>query len=118
MGVERADVYICNILKCRPPGNRNPEPNETEACLPYLYQQIGIIKPKVIIVLGAVALKSLFQDNFLAISRNRGVWKEYKGIPVMPTYHPAYLLRQMSEKNKNMVKSDLAKVIIKIRELK
>lgn len=117
LGVGRKDVYICNILKCRPPGNRNPDPDEVEACIPYLHRQIQIVQPKVIVLLGAVALKSLFQDNYLAISKNRGVWRTYKGIPVMPTYHPAYLLRQMSEKNKNMVKSDLAQVINKLKEL-
>ena len=117
LGLKRADVYICNILKCRPPNNRNPEPDEVKACIPYLHRQIKIVKPEVILLLGSVALKSLFKDDFLTISQNRGIWRTYKGIPVMSTYHPAYLLRQMSEKNKNMVKSDLAQVIIKLQNL-
>ena len=112
---ERKDVYICNIVKCRPPNNRDPLPSEIEQCIPYLQKQIDIIKPKVIILLGAVALRSLFGDSKLTIGRCRGEWMEYQKIPVMPTYHPAFLLRQMSERNKNAVKYDLDLVKKKLK---
>ncbi len=90
--LERGEVYIANVVKCRPPNNRNPLPDEVAACLPFLERQIAAIQPKVIVVLGTVALKNLF-DTSQGIMRNRGVWREYKGIPAMPTFHPAYLLR-------------------------
>jgi len=114
--LERKDIYICNIVKCRPPNNRNPKPKEVEACIGYLDRQIEIIEPKAIVLLGAVALKALFKDNSLSIKRNRGNWREYKNIPVMPTFHPAFLLRQMTEENKNAVKNDLNLVIKKIEK--
>ena len=114
LGLTRKDVYIANIIKCRPPSNRNPQPDEVELCLPYLNKQIEIIKPKIIILLGAVALKSLFQNNNLGIMKCRGKWLSYNDIPVMPTYHPAFLLRQMSEKNKNAVKNDFKLILEKI----
>lgn len=107
INLTREDVFIANIVKCRPPGNRTPKPDEISACISYLHQQIDIIQPKVIVLLGAVALKSLFRDDSLGISKNRGKWMSYKDIPVMPMYHPAFLLRQMSEKNKSAVRSDL-----------
>jgi len=110
LGLLRSDVYIANIVKCRPPNNRNPENEEVEACIGYLKEQIKVIKPKAIVLLGSVALKAMFGDKKASIMRERGIWKEYEGIPVMPTFHPAFLLRQMSEDNKNRVKRDLAQI--------
>jgi len=114
--LSRESVYICNIIKCHPPNNRDPEPREVEACLPYLRKQIEIISPKVIVLLGAVALKSLFNDPKASIGKSRGIWKEYEGIPVLPTYHPAFLLYNSSEENKKLMKSDLKLAIIKANE--
>ncbi|MDI6774280.1 MAG: uracil-DNA glycosylase [Verrucomicrobiota bacterium] len=96
MGFQREDVFIANVVKCRPPGNRQPLPEEMEACLPYLHEQIALLKPKVIVALGAIALKGLL--GLTGITRMRGKWHEYHGIPVMPTYHPSYLLRAPSGK--------------------
>ncbi len=109
-GLDRNEVYIANIVKCRPPGNRNPEPEEVASCLPFLIGQIQAVSPKVIVVLGSVALKNLFQTN-QGIMRNRGTWKTYRGIPAMATFHPAYLLRNPEAKRDcfNDLKSALAK---------
>lgn len=97
MGFDRQkDVYIANIIKCRPPGNRNPEENEAEACMPYLERQIELVKPKVIVLLGAVPL--LYLLRMRGIMRLHGVWQDYKGIRTMPTFHPAYLLRSPDKK--------------------
>ncbi|MFO7936518.1 MAG: uracil-DNA glycosylase [Kiritimatiellia bacterium] len=96
MQFTRKDVYIGNILKCRPPKNRNPNPDEAEACLPYLYRQIELIDPEVIILLGSVPLKYL--HNKTGITRLRGKWLELQGRKVMPTFHPAYLLRNPAAK--------------------
>ncbi|NUN95463.1 MAG: uracil-DNA glycosylase [Candidatus Omnitrophica bacterium] len=90
--VRREDVYIANVVKCRPPENRAPQPDEMEACLPNLIRQIEIIQPKVIVTLGAIPAKALLKDS-TGITRLRGNWRAFKGIPVMPTLHPAYLLR-------------------------
>lgn len=92
MGLTREAVYICNIVKCRAPRNRDPEPGEIEACLPFLKHQIAIIRPEVICTLGRVAARALFGKGF-KITRHRGQWQAYQGIPAIPTYHPAYLLR-------------------------
>jgi len=97
MGLTRDAVYICNIVKCHPPKNRDPEPGEIEACLPFLKHQVDIIKPEIICTLGRVAAQSLFGKAF-KITSQRGRWHDYRGIPVMPTYHPAYLLRNPSAK--------------------
>lgn len=98
MGYHRDEVYICNIVKCRPPNNRKPEPAEMEACMPYLREQIALVKPKVIVALGATAVMGLIGTTE-GITRLRGKWKLYKGVtPVMPTFHPAYLLRDPSKK--------------------
>jgi DNA polymerase len=87
------DVYVCNIIKCRPPGNRKPMPEETAACIPYLHEQVALIRPKVIVALGNTAVGALL-DTKLGITKIRGQWKLYKGTTlVMPTYHPSYLLR-------------------------
>jgi DNA polymerase len=92
MGMQRADVYICNVLKCRPPDNRDPQPEEVATCEKFLVRQIAAIKPQVIVALGRFAVQSLLQSK-VPISRIRGEWQSYQGIPLMPTYHPAYLLR-------------------------
>ena len=99
MKLKRADVYICNIVKCRPPGNRNPEPDEVEACIGFVKEQIRAIKPKVIVTLGNVPTQNLLNTK-QGITKMRGVWQEYDGIPVMPTFHPSYLLRSPGEKGK------------------
>lgn len=96
MQFTREEVYIGNIVKCRPPGNRNPEEEEMEKCLPYIRRQIQLVQPKVIVILGAVPLKGLF--GLSGITRNRGRFLDYDGIPAMPTYHPAYLLRNPAAK--------------------
>jgi DNA polymerase len=92
MGMQREEVYICNVLKCRPPGNRDPLPEEVSTCEAFLIRQIAAIKPQVIIGLGRFAVHSLLKTK-APISRLRGEWQSYQGIPLMPTYHPAYLLR-------------------------
>ncbi len=92
MKLTRDDVYIANVIKCRPPENRNPEADELDACRPYIRRQIELIKPRVIVTLGKFAFQSL-TGKALAISATRGQWLDYQGIRVMPTYHPAYLLR-------------------------
>ncbi len=94
MGLSRDEVFIANILKCRPPGNRTPTSAERETCRPFLERQIATLSPAVIVILGATALHGLLQVE-TAISQSRGVWHEYRGIPVMPTYHPSYLLRNL-----------------------
>ena len=107
MTFARSEVYIANIIKCRPPGNRNPEDAEAAACLPYLRRQIEIVRPKVIVLLGAIALKYLMGVS--GIMRSRGKWMDYNGIKVMPTFHPAYLLR--NDHAKKEVWQDLQKVM-------
>jgi DNA polymerase len=99
MGYARSDVYIANVVKCRPPGNRNPEPDEIEACEPFLRAQLAAIRPKVIVALGKFAAQTLLRDP-TAISRLRGRWFTYEGVKLMPTFHPAYLLRSPEEKKK------------------
>jgi uracil-DNA glycosylase len=87
------DVYICNILKCRPPGNRRPEPEESAACIPYLHEQIALVRPRVIVALGNTAVAALL-DTKIGITKLRGQWKLYRGQTLlMPTYHPSYLIR-------------------------
>jgi DNA polymerase len=99
MGFRREDVYIANVVKCRPPGNRNPEPDEIEACEPFLRAQIAAIRPRVLVALGKFAAQTLLRDP-TPISRLRGGWREYEGVRLMPTFHPAYLLRSPAEKGK------------------
>jgi DNA polymerase len=98
MGLDPAkDVYICNIIKCRPPGNRRPTPEETAECIPYLHDQLALIAPRVIVALGNTAVQSLLGTS-IGITKIRGSWKLYKGkVPVMPTYHPSYLLRPTAQ---------------------
>jgi uracil-DNA glycosylase len=95
--LRREQVYITNVVKCRPPKNRNPEPDEVESCRPFLEAQLTAIRPKLVLVLGSVACRALFGSD-LGITRARGAWHEYAGIPVMPTFHPAYLLRKPEDK--------------------
>ena len=90
-------VYIANVLKCRPPGNRNPEPDEVASCEPFLKKQLGAIRPRMIVALGKFAVQCLLRDDS-PISRLRGNLRTYEGIPLMPTFHPAYLLRDPSKK--------------------
>lgn len=99
MKFSRDTVYICNVVKCRPPGNRNPEPDEIQSCEPFLRAQLRVIKPKVIVALGKFAAQTLLRDD-TAITRLRGQWRSYEGIDLMPTFHPAYLLRSPDEKKK------------------
>jgi uracil-DNA glycosylase len=99
MGYRREDVYIANVVKCRPPGNRNPEPDEIEACEPFLRAQLAAIRPKVVVALGKFAAQTLLRDTS-PISRLRGRWFDYAGVRLMPSFHPAYLLRSPNEKAK------------------
>lgn len=111
MKLSREEVYIANVIKCRPPDNRNPEPDELESCRPFIRRQVELIQPKVIVALGRFALQSLTQKSY-AISSVRGQWLDYNGIKVMPTYHPAYLLRNPSAKRE--VWSDMKKVMTEL----
>ncbi len=115
MRLSRDDVYICNIVKCRPPNNRNPEPDEIMACELFLIKQLQSIKPKIIIGLGNVAVKTLLKTKE-GITSLRGTWKTYQGIPLMPTFHPAYLLRTPADKR--LVWDDIKKVLAELEKLR
>jgi DNA polymerase len=106
IGIPRSSVYICNIVKCRPPGNRTPLPDEVATCRPFLDGQIDAIRPRVIVTLGKPAA-SLLLGRDVSITRVRGTWHDYRGTPVMPTFHPAFLLRQYTEENRRLVWEDL-----------
>lgn len=108
MELRREDVYICNVVKCRPPENRNPEPDEVAACEPFLKKQIDIIRPDIIVGLGKFAVQTLLNSK-VPISKLRGVWASYHGIKLMPTFHPAYLLRNPADKK--LVWEDIKQVI-------
>jgi uracil-DNA glycosylase family 4 len=108
MGLQRQDVYICNVVKCRPPENRTPEDDEITTCSPFLLRQLEVISPKVIVCLGAVAAKTLLKTN-RGISQFRGQWLDYRNSKLMATYHPAYLLRNPNAKGE--VWKDLQKVM-------
>jgi DNA polymerase len=115
----REEVYIANILKCQPPGNRNPYQDEVDCCRPFLEAQIQCIRPKTILVSGSVALKTLFHIPH-GITRNRGAWRRYRGIPVMPTFHPAYLLRaqkKQGNQDKRKTYNDLLELKSRYDEL-
>ena len=112
MGFSRADVYICNVIKCRPPSNRNPEKDEIESCEPFLKKQLEIIKPKIIVGLGTYACQTLLQTQEI-MSKIRGKWQQYENIDFMPTFHPAYLLRNPS--SKKLVWEDLQEVMKKLK---
>ena len=111
MGLQRQDVYICNVVKCRPPGNRKPEDDEVSTCSPYLLRQLDTIAPKVLVCLGAVAAQTLLETD-RGISQFRGEWLEWRGHKLMATYHPAYLLRNPAAKSE--VWKDLQKVMAEL----
>ncbi|PYQ29879.1 MAG: hypothetical protein DMF56_09130 [Acidobacteria bacterium] len=111
MKLTRDDVYIANVIKCRPPENRNPEPDELDACRPFIRRQVELIQPKVIVTLGRFALQSLTEKAY-GITAVRGQWLEYNGVKVMPTYHPAYLLRNPAAKKE--VWADMKKVMAEL----
>jgi DNA polymerase len=113
MKLKREDVYICNIVKCRPPDNRNPEPDEIGSCEPFLVRQLKAIGPRVIVALGNVAARTLLKTGE-GITALRGTWHDYQGIPLMPTFHPAYLLR--NPKDKKLVWEDIQKVMAKMKK--
>jgi DNA polymerase len=119
MGLSRETVYIANILKCRPDtpgqsaGNRKPTPEEMQTCIPYLHEQIDLIRPKVMVALGATAVEGLLGKT-VGITKLRGTWRSYRGIPLMPTYHPAYLLRNQSLSEKRRVWEDMLQVLEKL----
>jgi uracil-DNA glycosylase family 4 len=116
MGLSRETVYIANILKCRPDtpgetsGNRKPTPAEMETCIPYLHEQIDLIQPRVLVALGGTAVEGLLGKT-IGITRLRGQWREYRNIPLMPTYHPAYLLRNQAPAEKRRVWEDMLAVM-------
>jgi DNA polymerase len=114
IGLTRDDVYIANIVKCRPPGNRQPLPEESALCLPYLRRQIEIIRPRIIVTLGNVPTQTLLQTA-IGITKTRGIFVERDGILFMPTFHPAYLLRDPNKKKE--VWEDMKKVWAKMKEL-
>ncbi len=113
MGLRREQVYIANIVKCRPPDNRVPAPDEVETCTPYLVRQLEIVRPKVIVTLGLPASKYMLGSK-LSMGKLRGQWHNWRGIKLMPTYHPAYLLRSYTEENRAAVWSDLKKVMAEV----
>ena len=114
IGLTRDDVYIANVIKCRPPQNRNPEQDEVETCEPFLFQQIDIIKPKVIVALGTFAVRTLLR-TLDPISRLRGRVYEYRGAKLIPTFHPAYLLRNPASKREVWEDMKLAKRLLESR---
>ncbi|MGH7962216.1 MAG: uracil-DNA glycosylase [Candidatus Binatia bacterium] len=114
MKMRREEVYIANVVKCRPPENRNPEPDEIAACEPFLVKQIDLIQPRVIIALGTFAAQTLLKIK-TPISRLRGIWHSYQGIKLMPTLHPAYLLRNPNDKR--LVWQDIQAVLRELGRL-
>ena len=114
LGIKREEVYIANIVKCRPPNNRNPQDDEAENCLDYLRNQVILVKPKIIVLLGSVALKNVLGKEY-GITASRGKWLERKGILYMPTWHPAALLRDENKKI-DFIK-DLKQVVKKYNEI-
>ncbi|MGH7274256.1 MAG: uracil-DNA glycosylase [Nitrospiria bacterium] len=114
MGLRREAVYIANIVKCRPPNNRNPEPDEIASCEPFLMEQLGVIRPAVICALGNFAAQTLLRTK-VKISQLRGKFHDYQGIKVMPTFHPAYLLR--NPKDKRLAWEDLQKIMSELKQI-
>lgn len=112
MGLKRDDVYIANVVKCRPPDNRNPEPDEVASCEPFLKKQIELVRPQIIVALGKFAVQTLLRSK-APITKLRGQWHNYHGIKLMPTFHPAYLLRNPGDKK--LVWEDIKKVIQEMR---
>ena len=115
VGWRREDVYICNIVKCRPPQNRDPALEEVATCRPFLDKQLLAIRPIVIVTLGKPAISTLLGRN-VAITKMRGIWQEWNGIPLLPTYHPAYLLRNYTRETRQAVWDDLRKVRARVDE--
>jgi DNA polymerase len=113
MGLQREQVYIANIVKCRPPNNREPAPDEVTTCTPYLERQIEIIRPRVIVTLGRPAAQHMLQSK-ISISRIRGQWMSWRGIKLMPTFHPAYILRNYTPETRAAVWDDLKKVLAEL----
>jgi DNA polymerase len=116
LGLARRDVYICNIVKCRPPGNRTPHADEAATCRPFLDGQIDAVRPRVIVALGKPAA-SLLLGRDVSITRIRGVWHDYRGIPLMPTFHPAFVLRQYTPEVRRKVWDDLRAALARVRGL-
>jgi DNA polymerase len=114
LGIPRSSVYICNIVKCRPPQNRTPLADEATTCRPFLDGQISAVRPRVIVALGKPAA-SLLLGRDVAITRVRGTWHEYRGVPLMPTFHPAFILRQYTPQNRRLVWDDLKAALDRIR---
>jgi uracil-DNA glycosylase family 4 len=114
MGLDRKEVFIGNVVKCRPPGNRVPESDEVSACIPYLARQIELIRPDILVILGATALKALI-DPKASITRMRGTWLVRSGIMIMPTFHPAALLRDPGKKA--LVWEDMNKVTTRMKDI-
>ncbi len=114
LGIPRSEVYICNIVKCRPPNNRTPLADEVSTCRPFLDGQIAAVRPRVIVALGRPAA-SLLLGRSIAITRVRGTWHDYRGIPLMPTLHPAAVLRHYTEENRRNVWSDLKAALARAR---
>jgi DNA polymerase len=114
LGIPRSSVYICNVVKCRPPNNRTPLADEVAACSPFLDGQIAAVAPRVIVALGKPAASRLLGRD-VPITRVRGVWHEYRGIPLMPTFHPAFLLRQYTAENRRLVWEDLKAALARAR---
>lgn len=112
MGLHRDDVYLCNVLKCRPPNNRDPQSEEVATCEAFLARQIAAVRPQVIIALGRVAVHTLLKTN-ASLSKLRGEWQSYQGIPLMPTYHPAYLLS--NPEGKRDVWDDMKQVLRRLQ---
>ena len=117
LGLRREDVFIGNIVKCRPPKNRVPETSEALACRHFIFRQVEIIQPKVICLLGATALRFLLDKPNVAITRMRGIWHDYRGIAVMPTFHPAFLLRQYTIENRRAMVADMDAIREKMKSL-
>ncbi len=117
MGLGRESVFITNLLKCRPDtpgdsaGNRKPKPDEVSTCLPWLERQIDLVQPRVVVALGASAVEGLLGKGTAGISQLRGSWQNYRGLPLMPTYHPAYLLRNLALSEKRKVWEDMLQVM-------
>ena len=114
IALERSEVYICNVVKCRPPANRDPAPEEAETCLPYLRAQVALVRPKVIALLGRVACQYTLREQ-ISVTRDHGRWFERKGVWMMPTFHPAALLRDPAKKRDAW--EDFQKLRDKLREV-
>jgi uracil-DNA glycosylase family 4 len=113
MGLQREQVFVANIVKCRPPGNREPAPDEVATCTPYLQRQLEIIRPQVIVTLGKPSAQYMLQSK-LSMGRLRGQWHAWRGIKLMPTYHPAYVIRQYTYETRAAVWSDLQMVMAEL----